>query len=773
MKKIIPVVLILLSFLFASAQKKVSISGIVKEGKNGESLSGAIIIPDGQMQQAVSSNSYGFFSLAVLPGQHEITVQFVGFDKKVLNVLVNQDTVINVSLLDNEVTLKEATVTAKKQNDNVTNATMGMERLSMKEISTIPMLMGERDVLKSLQLLPGVKSAGEGSSGFYVRGGGADQNLILLDEAPVYNASHLLGFFSTFNSDALKDVTLYKGGIPAEFGGRLSSVVDVKMKEGNNQQFGVSGGIGLLTTRLTVEGPIVKNKGSFIASGRVMYAGLYAKLSSNKTVKESNLYFYDANLKLNYELGKKDRIYASAYFGRDAFTFNKRFGISWGNTTATARWNHVFNDKLFSNTSFIYSNFDYKVSIGQDSNQIDIKSAIRDINLKEDLSYFLNNRNVLHFGFNVIYHTFIPGQISASANSVIKSLAIDPHHAFESSIYASNEQSIGKVLKLQYGIRFSDFAAVGPEKTYAFNSDGDVSDSSSYKKGQLIKNYYNFEPRVGLNFIINQSNAIKVSYNRMSQYLHQLSNSTSTNPTDIWIPSSKIVKPEVADQVALGYFGNFLGGKLQPSLEIYYKNMQNQIDYKSGADLILNKYVESQIVFGRGFAYGAEAMIKYDFKKVKGWVAYTWSRSQRKFDDIDQGKLFYAKQDRTHEVSVVAMYDVTKKINLSATWVFYTGNAVTFPSGRYYVDGKIVPLYTSRNGYRMPTYHRLDISATFQLKKKGRLEHDINVSIYNTYNRANAYSINFRQNADDPTKTEAVKLTLFKIVPSISYDFKF
>lgn len=773
-------VLLLFSFLLISssfAQKKFSVSGTVKDAKNGEVMMGAVVYSKSDPKNGVTVNAYGFYSITLAPGRDTLVAQYIGYYPQLIILDVTKDTSINVSITEAVKTIQEVTVKGEKGNKNITSAQMGVENMSVKEIENLPVLFGEKDIMKSLQLLPGIKSAGEGNSGFYVRGGGADQNLVLLDEAPVYNSGHLLGFFSTFNSDALKDVTLYKGGMPAEYGGRLASVVDVKMKDGNDKNYSVSGGIGLITSRLAVEGPIVKDQGSFIASARFAYAGLFAKLSRNQNIKNSTLYFYDVNLKANYKLGKHDRIYLSGYFGRDVFNFTNRFGINWGNITATARWNHVFTDKLFSNTSFIFNNYNYKIQVGQDTTQANILSGLQDFNLKEDLQYYPNHKNTVHTGFEIIYHTFIPGQITSTGSNNLTRRNSQKSYALENALYASNEQSITSFFKMVYGIRLSIFTALGPGTTYnSYDADTHLpTDSSSYKAAQPIKTYFNFEPRLSMNFIINESNSIKVSYNRNSQYLHQLSNTTSTNPTDLWLPTSKIVKPEVADQVALGYFGNYLHGGLQPSVEVYYKYMQNQIDYISGADLILNRYVESQLAFGKGWSYGVETMLKYDFWKMHGWVAYTWSRTQRKIDEIDNGKPFYAKQDRTHEVSIVLMYDISKKWNVSATWVFYTGNAVTFPSGSYMVGGVTVPMYTERNGYRMPNYHRLDIAATVQLKKHKRWEHNLNLSLYNVYGRQNAYAINFQTvtNKDGSTTNEAVRLSLFRWVPSITYNFKF
>ncbi len=757
------------------AQKKVTISGTVKDAKNGEVMTGAVIYSISDAQNGASVNAYGFYSLTVHPGKDTILAQYVGYNKKVFILNLTRDTTINFSMGEEIKTMQEVVVKADKGNKNVTSAQMGAETMTTKEIDKIPVFFGEKDIMKTLQLLPGVKSAGEGNAGFYVRGGGADQNLVLLDEAPVYNSGHLLGFFSTFNSDAIKDVTLYKGGMPAEYGGRLASVVDVKMKDGNDQDYSFSGGIGLITSRLTVEGPIKKHKGSFMASGRFAYPGLFAKLSSNSRVNKSILYFYDVNLKANYSLGDHDRVFVSGYIGRDVFSFDNRFALNWGNITATARWNHIFNEKLFSNTSFIFNNYNYKILVGQDSAQATILSGIQDINLKEDFQYYPNSKNKLHFGFNMIYHTFIPGEVTAIGMNKLVSLNQSKTHALENAVYAGNEQTIAPFFKMIYGVRLSVFTALGSQTTYnKYDPETNFpTDSTVYKAAQPIVTYWDLEPRLCMNFIINEHNSIKLSYDRNSQYMHQLSNTTSTNPTDLWVPTSKLVKPEISDQGAIGYFGNFLKGGLQPSVEVYYKYMQNQIDYASGADLILNRYVESQLVYGIGWSYGVETMMKFDIWKIHGWAAYTWSRSQRKFPDIDNAVPYYAKQDRTHEISLVAIYDINAKWSVSAVWVFYTGNAVTWPSGSYQIGNVTVPQYTERNGYRMPDYHRLDIGATVQLKKHKKWDHNLNLSLYNVYGRRNAYAINFQQDPNNPGQNQAVQLTLFRWVPSITYNFKF
>jgi hypothetical protein len=585
----------------------------------------------------------------------------------------------------------------------------------------------------------------------------------------------LLGFFSTFNSDAIKDITLYKGGFPAEYGGRLSSVVDIKMNDGNNKEYHVSGGIGLIASRLSVEGPIVKNKGSFMIAARRTYADLFLKLLSrngpDSIASKSTLYFYDLNMKANYQLTEKDRVYFSCYLGRDNFNLGGTVGLNWGNVTATARWNHIINDKLFSNTSLIYSKYSYNFNVAIGNNTMHVLSEIQDWNLKEDLNYYLNSNNTIKFGFNAIYHTFVPSKVDSTVIFHVKS--VDNRYALENALYISNDQTISPHLKATYGLRYSLFSSIGPGTVYSYNQVADVVDSAIYPKGKIYNTYGGLEPRLLMNYIINDSSSVKISYARTRQYIHLLSNTTSSTPFDLWVPSNINIKPEIADQYTLGYFRNFSNNMYETSLEVYYKTLQNQIDYRNGANLILNNKVESQLVFGKGWGYGVEFLIRKKYGKLTGWISYTLSKAKRQFPDINGGNIFLAKQDRPNNIAVVGMYELNPKLTFSATWIFISGNPVTFPSGRYAVDGNIVPYYTERNGYRMPDYHRLDIGLTWQRKKTASFESNWNFSIYNVYARANAYAINFQQDPNDPTKMQAVQLSLFRFVPAITYNFKF
>jgi hypothetical protein len=765
--------LLLCSPFFLFGQQKFTISGTIKDAKSGEELIGANVYVKNNPTNGTSTNAYGFYSLTLPQGKYEIAVQYVGYQlfSQELDLVANQK--IDFEITSSSQQLKEVEVKAEKDNLNVSSAQMGVTKIDINEIKNIPVIFGERDVLKTISLLPGIKSAGEGNAGFYVRGGGTDQNLILLDEAPVYNASHLLGFFSVFNSDAIKDLTLYKGNMPAEYGGRLSSVVDIRMKEGNMKKYVFTGGIGLIASRLTIEGPIVKDKGSFIISGRRTYADLFLKLSPDEAQRNTKLYFYDLNAKANYRIGPNDRIFLSGYFGRDNFSFNNLFGIDYGNSTATARWNHVFNSKWFSNTTFIYSNYSYKIKLSLGESNIDITSKVQDWNLKEDVQYFYNNRNTFKAGFQSIYHTFVPGVITADDSSGFASNEFPKKYAWENAGYIQHEKEFGSIFKLNYGLRVSSFSLVGPGDFYSFDTDGNITDSTILGSGKFLKTYVNLEPRITGNYMISDNNSIKASYSRNVQNLHLLSNSTVTSPTDRWVPSSNNILPETADQIAVGYFTNFHKNKFEASVELYYKWMGNQVDYKNNAELRGNELVEADLLRGIGRAYGIEFYIKRKVGKLTGWVSYTLSRTERSFDGIDNGKWFAAKQDRTHDLSLVGMWEFHPKWVLSATFVYYTGNAVTFPSGKYVVNGQVVEHYTERNGYRMPAYHRLDLGLTWNRKMTEKRESSWNLSIYNVYLRENAFQINFETDPNDPNRTRAMQLALFKIVPTITYNFKF
>jgi len=774
LRKIFLSLFIVLPFAgFCQAKKSYTINGTIKDEKTGEILIGATISLQRQPVLNTLSNAYGFYSLSAEEGSYTMLISFSGFETDSQTVILNGSITINVALKTVAAQLEEVVVSSHKKNENVSRALMGVQKLSTNEIKNIPVLFGEKDVLKTIQLLPGIKSAGEGNSGFFVRGGGADQNLILLDEATVYNASHLLGFFSTFNSDAIKDITVYKGGMPAEYGGRLSSVVDIKTNDGNNQKFGMSGGIGLISSRINVEGPIVKDKGSFDISARRTYADLFLALAKDTSIRNNKLYFYDLNGKANYKLGKKDRLYLSIYNGRDNLGFGSTFSIDYGNTTATLRLNHIFNSRLFSNTSLIYTNYNYKVNINAGNTNLVVTSRIEDMNLKQDLQYYINANNKLSFGAAFIHHTIVPGDVSASQNSSFNSTSLQKKYSLEYAAYVSHEWTVSPKINITYGLRFSGYSVIGPGKFYTYDTSGTVKDSSSYAAGKFVKTYFNAEPRFVTAYKFSESKSLKFSYTRNVQNIHLLSNTTAANPTDLYIGSSNNVKPEIADQVALGYYQNFKDNSYEFSSEIYYKQLQNQIDYVNGAELKANENVESQLLFGKGRAYGLELFFKKKYGKLNGWIGYTLSKAERQFDKINDGNWYNTTQDKTHELSVVSIYQASKKWTFSATFVYNTGNAVTFPSGKYNINGQTYFYYTERNGYRMPAYHRLDLGATWQTKKTTKFESSLSFFIYNAYNRENAYSIDFREVPGNPAKTEAVQTTLFKIVPSISYNFKF
>lgn len=749
-----------------------TLKGRVKDASNGEDLIGAAVVVEGVSGKGAITNTYGFYSLTLPKGTYKISVQYIGYQSVIKDVVLDKDLSLDIELREESESLQEVVVSAEAANANVTKTEMSVAKISPKDVETVPVLFGEKDIIKMVQLLPGVKTSGEGGSGFSVRGGGLDQNLILLDEAPVYNASHLLGFFSVFNSDAIKDVTLYKGGMPAEYGGRASSVMDVIMKDGNAKRFGASGGIGLISSKLTLEAPIVKDKGSFVISGRRTYADLFLKLSNNEDLQNTTLYFYDLNMKANYQITDKDRVYLSGYFGRDRFGFDDEFGFSWGNATGTVRWNHIFNDRLFSNTSLIYSDYDYDFDIGVDEEKFRLESGIKDWNLKQDFTYFLNANNTIKFGGNVIRHNFVPGQISTGAESSFAAEDIDEQYAVEGALYLQNEQKVGQRWSFIYGLRYSLFDYMGSGTAYELDDQGAVISTQTYDDWESIQFYHGLEPRASAKYLLNEVSSVKVAYNRNYQYLHLLSNSTSGSPTDRWVPSSNNVKPQIADQVAAGYFRNFKDNMFEFSAEVYYKEMQNLIDYKTGADLVFNGSIETELVYGSGKAYGLELLLRKTKGKFTGWLSYTLSRSLREFDDIDDGKVFPSRQDRIHDLSVTGIYAFHPKWTLSANFVFYTGDAITFPSGRYQMAGKEVPYYTERNGYRFPNYHRLDLGLTWTVKKTEKFESSWNISVYNAYGRENPYIINFEEN-EDTGNVEAVQFALFKAIPSISYNFRF
>lgn len=762
----------LLAHTAGFSQEKFTINGYVRDKSSGEALIGAAV-QVANSGISGSTNNYGFFSLEIPSSEADLQISFVGYTTLTQTVNALDKKRLNFELIPIDNVIEEIVISGRQKNKNVTSPQMGVLNFTMEEIKNVPVLFGERDILKTIQMLPGVAKGGEGSSNFYVRGGGGDQNLILLDEATVYNASHLLGFFSTFNSDAIKDVELFKGGIPAQYGGRISSVMDIHMVDGNNKKFAAEGGLGLIASRLKLEGPLVKDKSSFMLSGRRTYADMFLKLSPEESVNKSKLYFYDLNAKVNYRFNDKSTLYLSGYFGKDDLGYSDLFSFDWGNATATARWNYILNEKLFSNTSLIYSDFTYNVNVNNDESDFIIASKIKNFNLKQDFSYYRNNANTFKFGFNVLRQVVSPASLNAKANSAVNSINIESRHGLEVAAYGSHEWKPSNWLSVLYGVRFTDFMVQGPGTFYDFDSSGEPIAENKYGS-EVIKHHLNIEPRLSMSLILDQKQSIKASYNRIVQNLHQLTNTTSSLPTDQYVLSSKNIKPQYADQVAVGYFRNFADNMYEFSVESYYKYMGNQIDFRNGADLQANAYLEGELLFGKGRSYGLEWYLRKTKGRFNGWISYTLGKSERQFDQINEGKWFNARQDRTHDISVVGLYNLTKKWTLGANFVYYTGNAITFPSGKYQVDGRTMFYYTERNGYRMPDYHRLDLSATYEPKPANkRFQSSWSFGIYNVYNRKNAYIIDFRENENNSNITEAYRIALFGAIPSVTWNFKF
>lgn len=741
--------------------QKFTLSGTIRDAKTGEELIGASVVVKELAGVGVTCNEYGFYSLTLKTGTYTFKTSFVGYQDFTNVIKLDKDQKLDIKL-SSGTELEAVVISAKKENENVRKAQMGTDKLDIGDIAKIPVLFGEKDILKTIQLLPGVKSAGEGNSGFFVRGGASDQNLILLDEAPVYNASHLLGFFSTFNSDAIKDVTLIKGNSPAQYGGRLASVLDVKMNEGNDKNYQVKGGIGLISSRVSVEGPIQKEKSSFLITGRRTYADVFLKASEQ--FKDNKLYFYDFNAKANYRINENNRLFLSGYFGRDVLGVGNLFGIDWGNKTGTLRWNSLVNKKLFSNTSLIYSDYNYNINVKAGTQTFNLNSEIKDFNVKQEFQFFPNPSNSWRFGFNAIHHTLAPSRFSGDSINIKPK---ESRYALENAVYINNSQNVTEKLNVDYGVRFSAYSILGKGTFNTYKGDV-LTDSIKVKDGAIGKTYYNIEPRLAISYTLTENSSLKAAYGRNTQNLHLLSNSTAGSPTDSWIGNSYNIKPEIADQISLGYFRNFADNQYELSVETYYKDMQNQVDYKNGADINTVPDVESELLYGTGRAYGLELYLKKKTGRFTGWLSYTLSKTERQIVGINNGNWYNAKQDRTHDVSVVGLFQLNKKWSLAATWVYYTGNAVTFPSGKYSVNGNTILLYTERNGYRMPAYHRLDFSATLE-RRRGSW----NFGLYNVYGRENAYQITFKDDPKDATKTQAERTALFKWIPSATYNFKF
>ncbi|MBK9530277.1 MAG: TonB-dependent receptor [Chitinophagaceae bacterium] len=781
----------LIIFLFvlgctqASAQKKYTISGYIKDSLNGETLIGAAITVQGQAK-GISSNLYGFYSITLDEGDYTLICSFIGYRYKAVSLRLTADTRINFEVLPKIYLSEEVVVSAKKRDANVKNAQMGKFTLPMDQIKSLPAFLGEVDLLKTIQFLPGVRNAGEGSAGIYVRGGGPDQNLILLDDAPVYNTGHLFGFFSIFNADAIKNVTLIKGGMPAQYGGRLSSVLDVSMKEGNNQKLQVDAGIGVIASRLSIQGPLKKNKSSFIISGRRTYIDALTKpfIKSTSQFKGSGYYFYDLNAKVNYAFSDKDRIYLSGYFGRDVFDFangkqSLKINIPWGNTTGTLRWNHIFNNKLFGNTTVVYNDYNFTFNALQNDFELKLASGIRDLSIKQDFDLYPYTGHKLKFGGIYTYHKFTPSVISGKQDSTV----FKPNNAqikfgHEAALYIQDDWEINEKIKVNAGLRYSLFQQAGPYKIYETDENGNRLDSTVFGRGKAVKTYGGLEPRLTMRYALDDETSVKASVTRNLQYIHLVSNAGTTLPTDIWVPSTYKVKPQISWLYAAGLFKNFKDNMYETSVELYYKQMQNQIEYKEGYTPTGLDDTENSFTFGKGWSYGAEFFINKTKGRLTGWMGYTLSWTWRKFAALNFGDKYPAKYDRRNDMSIVAMYELNKKWKLSAAFVFGTGNAATLPQRFYIVGGILTQEYSRINEYRLPAYHRFDFAATLTPKKniKRKWKSEWVFSVYNAYNRRNPYFIYFDQTGSPFNGTleiQAKQVSLFPVIPAITWNVKF
>lgn len=776
LKAYIHIILVLLIIAPAlHGQKRITISGYVRDASSGEELIGANVAIK-ESGSGTITNQYGFYSISLEPGFYTLVYSYVGYqaESRPLNFIENMELDVELAEAANE--LEEVTVTAEAANSNVTSLETGATKLQIKSIRKMPAFMGEVDVIKAIQLLPGVQVTSEGSSGFSVRGGSPDQNLILLDEATVYNASHLLGFFSIFNNDAIKDVKLYKGDIPASAGGRLASLLDVRMKDGNNRKFEATGGIGNISSRLTLEGPLFKKKASFLVSGRRTYADVFLPLARDTAIRDNSLYFYDLNGKFNYTLNDNNRFYLSAYNGKDVFA-NDFAGMTFGNRTITARWNHLFSKKLFSNFTFVNSKYNY--SLGTPENTVPRftwQSDLTDYGLKGDFTYYIVPGHTMKFGASAIYHIIEPGLIiTQTGGNENDTATLAANYALETGIYLSGDSKLGDRLTVRYGIRYSQFDNIGEATVYNYNDHYMVVDSTVYGKGEFFNTYRGFEPRLALNFRINDASSIKMSYSRTIQYMQLASNSSAGTPLDIWFPASPNIMPQLSDQVAGGYFRNFLNNKLETSVELYYKKMDQSIDFADHAQLILNPYLEGEIRTGFATSYGAELFLRYTDNRFSGWLSYTYSRTIRTLEEVNGGVPYPAPYDKPHDLALVGSYDVSKRISISANWIYSSGLPFTLPTGRYKVQGNIIPLYTGRNQFRLDDYHRLDLAVIIREKDRNnkRWKGEWNISVYNAYARKNTWTLNFVQDSEDPNRTYAEKTYLFSIIPAITYNFSF
>lgn len=775
-------------FLFVAtqihAQEKFTVKGYVKDSLTGETLIGTTITVK-EENKGLSANQYGFYSITLNKGVHTLIFSYAGYRSIVKEIDFSSNKDVDILLVPSSY-LTEVVVTGKKRESNVKSAQMGKIDLNMAAVKSLPVIFGETDILKTLQLMPGVRNAGEGNAGIYVRGGGPDQNLILLDEAVVYNTGHLFGFFSVFNSDAVKSLSLIKGGMPAQYGGRLSSVIDIAMKEGNMNKTEVEGGIGLIASRVAVQGPIKKDKASFILSARRTYIDVLVKPFINKesSFYGSGYFFYDLNAKMNYKISDNDRLYASGYFGRDQFAFknSKRSfstSIPWGNSTATLRWNHSFNRKLFSNLSLIYNDYKFDFIGQQDNFNLRLSSGIRDLNAKTDVDFFASTSHKLKFGAQYTFHTFLPSVASGSQDSVTFSPAnVQRKYANEYGVYVQDDWDVNNKIKIGYGLRYSIFQQVGRYTAFVKDANGNNLDSTKYASGQTVKAYGGLEPRFTIRYSLNDKSSIKASVNRNLQYIHLVTNAGTTLPTDIWVPSTYRVQPQKGWQYAAGYFRNFNNSMFETSLEVYYKDMQNQIEYAEGYTPNTLSDPEESFVFGKGWSYGAELFINKVKGRFTGWIGYSLSWTWRKFPDLNDGLKYPSRYDRRHDLSVTGVYTLNDKWKLSTVFVFGTGNAISLPERFYFIDGVLTQEYSSINQYRMKPYHRLDFAATYTPKPKKERKYSSNwvFSVYNVYSRLNPYFYYFDQEgnvADGTLSITAKQVSLFPIIPSVTWNFKF
>ena len=769
----------------AAASGKITLNGYIRDSLSGELIIGATLAINGQ-GKGVASNQYGFYSITLEPGDYLISITHVSYQQKIIEFGLHADTSFNFELIPKSAAISEVVVYANRRRDaNVKNAEMGRIDLSTTRIKNIPAFLGEVDILKAIQLLPGVRNAGEGNAGFYVRGGGPDQNLIILDDAVVYNTGHLFGFFSIFNSDAIKNTSLIKGGMPAQYGGRLSSVLDVAMKDGNMNKLQVDGGIGLIASRLSIQGPLKKERSSFIVSARRTYVDVLAKPFIKKTSDfyGSGYFFYDLNAKVNYKFSEKDRIYLSGYFGRDVFDFNNvkrsfRSNIPWGNSTATLRWNHVFSKRLFANTTAVYNNYKFKFEAAQNNFELSLASGIKDANLKVDFDYYPLPQHKIKFGGLYTYHKFIPNILSGRQDSIIfKPNNESVKYASEFALYVQDDWELSDRIKINYGVRWSGFTQIGPYTKYVRDVDGNKLDSTVYKSFESVKTYGGFEPRITIRYALNDETSIKAAVNRNYQYIHLVSNAGSTLPTDLWVPSTYIVKPQLSWQYTAGLFKNFADNKYETSVEVYYKKMKNQIEYAEGYTPSLED-PEDEFVFGNGWSYGAEFFVNKTRGKLNGWVGYTLSWTKRKFSQLNSGEAYPARYDRRHDMSIVVNYETGKKWRFGGIFVYGTGAATTLPERFYIIEGVLTQEYSQVNQYRLAAYHRLDLAATYTPvpKKKRKVQSSWVFSVYNVYSRYNPYFIYFDQTGspyDGTLKVEARQVSLFPILPAVTWNFKF